>query len=132
MLENLFSIEQAQGEENFKQELEEDIKLEVEASIGPLERIEVFNQNPRGVAKLKFRSAIHAGECLKVMDGRFFAERRIKAYFWDGKTDFRKVKESEEQEQDRVDRFGDWLLAGEIEETKKEEDLEGAGPEEND
>ena len=59
--------------------------------------------------KVKFESALHAEECIKVMNGRFFDGRTIKAQFWDGKTDYRIVRESAEDLNKRIDDFGKWL-----------------------
>jgi hypothetical protein len=48
------------------------------------------------------------------MDKRAFDYRELKCHFWDGKTDYRKIKESEEAQQDRIDQFGDWLERQEV------------------
>jgi len=74
-----------------------DLRSEIEAKIGPIQKVEFFRQNPNGVVKIKFMSALHAEECIKLMNGRFFDGREIKSYYWDGKTDYRKAKESNEQ-----------------------------------
>jgi hypothetical protein len=43
------------------------------------------------------------------MDGRFFALRKLSCVFWDGKTDYRIVKETNEEIENRVSEFGKWL-----------------------
>lgn len=43
------------------------------------------------------------------MNKRFFAGRQIECFYWDGKAEFGKVKESQEEFQKRVDDFGNWL-----------------------
>ena len=43
------------------------------------------------------------------MNGRFFDGRQLKAYFWDGKTDYRLVRETAEELNQRIDDFGKWL-----------------------
>ena len=48
------------------------------------------------------------------MSDRFFDGRKLKCYFWDGKTDYKKVQESNDVLQDRVDKFGDWLEGQEL------------------
>jgi HIV Tat-specific factor 1 len=58
---------------------------------------------------LKFQSALHAEECVNVMNGRFFDGRTLKAEYWDGKTDYRIVRESKEELERRIDEFGKWL-----------------------
>lgn len=42
------------------------------------------------------------------MNGRYFAQRQLVAEWYDGITNY-KVKESKEEEQKRLDAFGDWL-----------------------
>lgn len=84
------------------EEIELELKREIEGTIGPIEKMHFFRENPNGVVKLKFKSALHADECTKMMDGRFFDGRQLKCFFWDGKTDYRKAKESVEDEEKRI------------------------------
>ena len=67
----------------------------------------MFKENP--VCKIRFASALHAEECIKLMNDRFFSYRQLKCYFWDGKVDFKKVRESKEITEQRIEQFGDWL-----------------------
>ena len=46
------------------------------------------------------------------MNGRFFDGRALRAQFWDGKTDYRVVRETDEQIEHRLDEFGRWLEGG--------------------
>ena len=48
------------------------------------------------------------------MHDRFFDARKLKCYYWDGKTDFKVVKESEDALNDRINQFGDWLDGQEL------------------
>jgi len=95
--------------DQFFEELEIDIRSEIENSIGPVEKMHFFRENPNGVIKVKFQSALHAEECIKKMNGRFFDGRQIKCFFWDGKTDYKVVRESKEEIERRIDEFGKWL-----------------------
>jgi len=45
---------------------------------------------------------------LQVMDGRFFAGKKLECFFWDGITNY-KVEEPEEKKQRREKEFGKWL-----------------------
>ena len=84
--------------ESYFKELEDELRGEVEVTIGPIERIQFFPENPsQGIVKIKFESSLHAEECIKVMSGRFFDGRVIKAAFWDGKTDYRTVRETADE-----------------------------------
>lgn len=51
------------------------MKSEIESTIGPIKHIEFYDNNPNGIVKIKFNSALHAEECIKVMNGRFFDGR---------------------------------------------------------
>ena len=64
--------------------------------MGEVVKIEFFKENPKGVCKIRFLSSLHAEECITLMNNRWFDERQLKCYYWDGKTDFKVVKESEE------------------------------------
>ena len=100
--------------------------MEIESKVGPLNKVEFFQYNPKGVCKIKFQSGLHAEDCTKLMNDRFFDGRKLKCYFWDGKTDYKKVQESNDVLQERVDKFGDWLEGQELPEEfqiKKEADV---------
>ena len=59
--------------------------------------------------KVKFVSSVHADQCVKVMEGRFFAGRVLHAWYWDGKTDYRIERETQDELNARIDDFGKWL-----------------------
>lgn len=62
----------------FFQELEIELRGEVESSIGPIERVQFFPENPSlGIVKIKFQSSLHAQECINLMNGRFFDGRAL-------------------------------------------------------
>ena len=60
---------------------------------------------------VRFTDPVHAEECVRVMRGRWFDGRRIDAHLWDGITSYASNdREAEEKEQEeRMDRFGDFL-----------------------
>jgi HIV Tat-specific factor 1 len=99
----------------FADELERDIASECE-KFGPIEKITLFSKNPKGIVVIKFGTSFAAQECIRIMNGRFFAGRKIKCFFWDGVTNYSIVpqnidEEDEEEkiEKARLDEFGDWL-----------------------
>ena len=57
---------------------------------------------------VKFEDPLAAEKCIKVMNGRWFAKKQLRAEWYDGLTDY-SVKESEEDEAKRLDDFGSWL-----------------------
>ena len=56
--------------------------------MGEVEKITLFSRNPRGVMAVKFRSSVAAQAAVKKMDGRAFGGRLLRAYFYDGETDY--------------------------------------------
>lgn len=114
ILEGIYTGEEV--EENrerldfFFEELELELREEIESSMGPVERMQFFPENAKqGIVKVKFASSVHADQCVKVMEGRFFAGRVLHAKFWDGKTDYRIVRETQDELNARIDDFGKWL-----------------------
>lgn len=59
----------------FFEELELELRAEIEQNIGAIDKIHFYRDNPQGIIKIRFFSAIHAEECIKVMNGRFFDGR---------------------------------------------------------
>ena len=92
---------------SFSDELQEDIQKEC-AKFGELDKVTIFDKNPAGVVIIKFTTAIAAEQCMKSFDGRFFDGRQLECTYWDGETDYT-VKEKAEDEEQRLDEFGDWL-----------------------
>jgi hypothetical protein len=43
------------------------------------------------------------------MNGRFFNERELSCDYWDGKENFRVIRDSKENLQKRIHEFGSWL-----------------------
>lgn len=59
---------------------------------------------------VKFESTGSAATCIDVMNGRFFAGRKLECSFWDG-TDYT-YRESKDEEKERADKFSAWLEGG--------------------
>lgn len=115
VLEKLFHPDDANTNSNsitFWNELEDDIASEC-SKFGELEKVTIFSSNPRGICIVRFKTAYAAQECIRIMDGRYFAGRRIKSYFWDGSTNYSITSHSnkilEDEEKQRLDEFGSWL-----------------------
>lgn len=117
VLEGMFNPEELAHDAKLADDLEADIASECE-KFGTIDKVTMFTQNPKGVVIIKFSTSFAAQECIRVMNGRFFAGSKIKCYFWDGVANFsvlpgsssvQKMEEEEKQEASRLDEFGDWL-----------------------
>ncbi|KAK8812595.1 hypothetical protein WA538_003809 [Blastocystis sp. DL] len=109
VLQNMFSPEEAK-KPGFKEEMKRDV-LEGCEPFGAVDKVTVFDSNPDGVVVVKFKQANAADSCVKKMDGRFFAGRKLKAFFWDGHTDYR-TKMTEEEENEKLENFANWIEEG--------------------
>ncbi len=74
----------------FVEELQEDLDGEC-GRLGPIEKMTVFERHPEGVVILKYGTAYAAEQCVKLMNNRFFAGRKLQCFYWDGATDFTKA-----------------------------------------
>lgn len=109
VLKHMFDPKESKGQPNFYEELEEDITTECE-TIGPVEKIKIFERNPDGVVVVIFEEYEAAKKCVQVMNGRWFASRQIEAEYYDGWTNFNVGDEVDEKEEERrLEEFGNWL-----------------------
>lgn len=92
---------------SFSDELQEDIQREC-LNFGELDKVTIFDKNPEGVVVIKFTTATAAEQCMSSFDGRYFDGRQLECTYWDGETDYT-IKEKAEDEDKRLDEFGDWL-----------------------
>ena len=60
------------------------------------------------------------------MSGRVFDGREIEADYWDGHTDYKKIKETDEEYEARRGEFGDWLENQELpEDLRRRKQVDG-------
>jgi RNA recognition motif-containing protein len=83
--------------------------LEECLDFGDVEKLKIFNDNEDGIIKIKFKTPSAAARCIDHLKGRFYNGRQIEALYWDGKTDYYKKKENTEEEDKRIEEFGEWL-----------------------
>lgn len=70
---------------------------------------------------MKYKESEGADKCLKVMEGRFFAGKKLQAEFYDGVSNYH-VEESEEMKELRLKKWNSWLDGGDEEKTEKKEE----------
>ena len=128
VLKGLFDPKQlAEGGETAYAELEQDL-IEGLVPICPtgdeIKKITVFKSHPEAVILIRFKDAILAGDCVQLMNGRFFDGRRIQAALWDGVTEYAPREDAEarlEEQERRMKAYDDWLENDDQEEDKEEE-----------
>jgi len=107
IIKHMFDVAEAENDPNYYQDLQQEITEEFE-KIGEVEKIKVFERNPEGVVAVKFEDASAAARCIEVMNGRFFGGRQLEADYYDQFTNYT-VKETDTQQESRIESFGDWL-----------------------
>merc|ERR1712228_922895 len=103
VLQNVFSQKQA-NENGFIDELKREIVTECNTKIGPIDKLQIFESNPNGIIKIKFKFAAHSKLCIKTMNGRLFDGNVIKCEYWDGQTQYAML-ETEKQQRMRLEKF---------------------------
>lgn len=113
VFKNMFDIEDFEKNPVLITDLRNDMKAECE-KFGEVRKVIVFDRNKEGICSVAFTAFEAADACLPVMNGRWFAGRRITAERWDGVTSY-KVEETDQQ---REQRLGEWdrYLSGELDE----------------
>ncbi|RLN45564.1 hypothetical protein BBJ28_00003228 [Nothophytophthora sp. Chile5] len=120
VIKHMFTPDEITDEE-YERELQEDIHGEC-SKIGEVSKITLFSKREDGVVVIKFASSGSAARCVEVMNGRFFAGRKLECGFWDG-TNYTH-HESKHEEKERADKFKEWLEQGGSSSSESEEEEE--------
>jgi len=87
--------------------LEFELAQEAE-KFGGLKKIKIFERNPEGVVAVIFNTHAAANRFLEKNNGRLFDGRKLHLEFYDGWSNYL-VKETEEQEKERLKDFEKWI-----------------------
>jgi len=104
----MFNPKDAEGTEDFYEDLKGEVGAETESKCGKIEKITVFEKNLDGVIAIRFDSALSAEKCIQLMNGRWFGGKQIECDYFDGVTDYR-VRETEEEMEARLKAFSEWI-----------------------
>ncbi|OJJ49729.1 hypothetical protein ASPZODRAFT_109406 [Penicilliopsis zonata CBS 506.65] len=123
ILKHMFTLKELQEDPAAVLDIKQDIRDEC-SRIGEVTNVVLFDKEEEGVVSVRFTDPEAAMQCVKVMDGRFFAGTRVEAYIADGSEKFKKTNEKraaledmaergiyaeDEEENQRLDEFGTWL-----------------------
>ncbi|CAZ80273.1 unnamed protein product [Tuber melanosporum] len=113
ILRHMFTLKQLEEDPTAILDLKEDIREECE-KLGDVTNVVLYDKEEDGIVSVRFANAESAKACVGVMHGRFFDGQRVEAYIFDGlekfkKTSIKKTVEEEEAEQERLEKFGNWL-----------------------
>jgi HIV Tat-specific factor 1 len=121
IVKHLFTLEEVrEGGMDFFEELRSDLAAEL-GKMGKVKTLKIFQYNPEGVIAVKFEKAKGAIRCVERMHGRFFAGRQLECFYYDGFTNY-DVKETDEDRERRIAKFGEWLGNAEEKNPVEEDD----------
>jgi len=108
VIKNMFDPKMFEADPKLILEYRSDLRDECEQKCGPVRKVEIYDLHPDGVATIAFNEFEDADKCIELMNGRFFAGRKLDATLWDGKTKY-KVQETEEEVEKRMKKWDDYL-----------------------
>ncbi|KAJ5227932.1 hypothetical protein N7489_008640 [Penicillium chrysogenum] len=121
VLKNMFTLAELEEDPLASIEIQEDIEREC-SKIGDVAKVVIWDGEADGVVTVRFVASADARQCVKEMSGRQFSGNPVHAYIWDGEEKFNKYHprrdaegkkvnplDADEDEEARLERFGDWL-----------------------
>ncbi|KAL5689911.1 hypothetical protein EMGR_008325 [Emarellia grisea] len=128
ILKHMFTLKEIDEDPAAILDIKDDIREEC-SKLGEVTNVVLYDKEPDGVVSVRFTDPEAARQCVRVMDGRFFAGTRVEAYITDGKEKFKKSNErraaledmaergldaEDEEENARLDEFGTWLESSHV------------------
>ncbi|KAI1868680.1 uncharacterized protein JN550_006255 [Neoarthrinium moseri] len=89
VLRHMFTLQELDEDPAAMLDIKEDIREEC-AKLGPVTNVVLYDLEQDGVASVKFQSPQAAEACVRLMDGRAFDGRTVRATFATGRERFRK------------------------------------------
>ncbi|KAJ5950353.1 Nuclear mRNA splicing factor-associated protein [Penicillium vulpinum] len=124
VLKHMFTLKELDEDPLVSIEIHEDVRNECR-KIGDVTKVVVWDGESDGVVTVRFAASADARRCVHTMNGRFFGGKAVVAYIWDGEEKFKKYHprrdagggmedplDSDDDENKRLERFGDWLESG--------------------
>ncbi|KAG5678501.1 hypothetical protein PVAND_008168 [Polypedilum vanderplanki] len=107
IIKNLFEPELFDREVHLIIDYQNDLREEC-SKCGVVRKVIIYDRHPEGVAQITMADAEEADLVVKLMNGRFFGQRKLTADTWDGKTKY-KIDESEIDKNDRLKKWETFL-----------------------
>ncbi|KAI8815639.1 nuclear mRNA splicing factor-associated protein [Fimicolochytrium jonesii] len=118
VLKYMFTLKELEDDPALLLDLKEDVRAECE-KLGEVTNVVLYDLEEDGIMTIRFKDPEAAELCIKRMNGRFFAQRRIEATHFDGHAKYRESKssaaagetaeEAEEKEKMRLAAYEEWL-----------------------
>lgn len=109
ILKYMFKPDEIINDATLLLELKEDVEFICNQERCEPKRVDIFDKHPDGVIAVTFSDTIKAEICIKALDNRYYAGRKVRAELWDGKTRY-KIKETDEESQKRLEKWHEDIL----------------------
>ncbi|CBQ68013.1 related to Splicing factor U2AF-associated protein 2 [Sporisorium reilianum SRZ2] len=119
VLTKMFTLHELDSDPTLLLDLKQDVRDECSDTVGGVTNVVLWDKEPEGLMTVRFQTEQQAAACVRIMKGRFFAQRRIDAWVIHGKPRFRKSANVDSDDEDadgdgedekkRKDAFGSWL-----------------------
>ncbi|XP_037518810.1 HIV Tat-specific factor 1 homolog [Rhipicephalus sanguineus] len=126
VLKNMFDTKEFESDPTLILEYQKDLREEC-GQFGEVKKVVVYDRHPEGIATVTFKEPEEADACISRMNGRWFAQRQLSAETWDGRTRY-KIFETEEELEERLKKWDDYLEADEDEKAKASSSDPSAAP----
>lgn len=93
VIKNLFDPKEFDETPEAIFEYKEDVMEECSNKCGPVKKIQLFDKHPEGVVSVTFEDHDAADKCIELMEGRWYAKRKLSASHWDGRTKYKKEEQ---------------------------------------
>ncbi|KAL0266360.1 UNVERIFIED_CONTAM: hypothetical protein PYX00_008928 [Menopon gallinae] len=110
IIKNLFEPSTFDNNVELILEYSQDLREEC-SKCGTIKKLVIHDKHPEGVAQVTFSDAEEADICIKLLNNRWFSQRKITAEHWDGKTKYKMI-ESEAEEKERLMKWNKYLESG--------------------
>lgn len=120
VIKNLFTRELFEREVQLIIDYKNDLREECK-KCGTVRKVVLYDRHSEGVAQVTMGDPEEADIVVKLMDGRYFGQRKLSASLWDGKTLY-KIDESEGENKERLENWSKFLESDDGEPKVKEPD----------
>ncbi|TPX62569.1 hypothetical protein PhCBS80983_g00318 [Powellomyces hirtus] len=113
VLKHMFTLKELEEDPALLLDLKEEVRGECE-KLGEVTNIVLYDLEDSGVMTIRFKEVESAELCIRKMNGRFFAGRRIEAALFDGKSKYQQSKsdiQDDADEKQRLEAYEKWLEA---------------------
>lgn len=119
VLKNMFCPKEFEADPMLINELRDDTRTEC-SKLGEVKIVRLYDNHPDGVITVTMKTPCEADEVIKLLNGRWFAKKKITAETWDGKTKY-EIEESEAERDKRLKKWGEFLEKDEQSQSSKNE-----------